>query len=193
MKEIRIAEIRAEKTTTGILSDKKENLHLAGMPIVYEQPTVIKDPAGSFTEIIKRGALDDADISDTRLLYNHDLNKVPLARTPKTMILTKGPAGLEMAAMLPDTEEARAVHTAVDRGDLNGMSFAFVVPPGGDKWDMRTKTREIFKIKKILEISVVPFPAYPQSSVEARTAVNASGETAKTRIAVNKLLMKGIN
>jgi hypothetical protein len=185
MKEIRIAEIRAEKDT--------DNLHLAGMPIVYEKPTVINDPAGSYTEIIKRGALDDADISDTRLLYNHDLNKIPLARTPKTMTLTKSPAGLVMAAMLPDTEEARAIHTAVERGDLSGMSFAFVIPPGGDRWDLRTKTREILKIKKILEISVVPFPAYPESSVEARTAVKASSEVAKTKIAVNKLLMRGIN
>jgi len=188
MKEIRICEIRAEAPAGA------EGLYLAGRPIVYEAPTVINDPAGAYTEIIRRGALDECDISDARLMYNHDLNKVPLARTPKTMTLTKSPSGLDMAAQLPDTEEARAVHTAVARGDLSGMSFAFVVAPGGDKWDLRSKTREIFKIKKILEISVVPFPAYPQASVEARAAVLACGDVERGRaiIALNKIIMKGI-
>ena len=186
MKEIRITEIRAENPAGS------EALTLTGRPIVYDTPTVINDPAGAYTEIIKRGALDDTDISDTRLMFNHDLNRVPLARTPKTMQLVKSPAGLEMSAELPDTEEARAVYTAVMRGDLTSMSFAFVVPPGGDKWDLRKKTREILKIKKILEVSVVPFPAYPQASVEARAAMQAidSGKRKQAIIAANKILFK---
>ncbi len=188
MKELRYCEIRAGAAAGA------EALILEGRPIIYDQPTTIYDPAGAYTEIIRRGALDDTDISDARLLYNHDLSKVPLARTPKTMQLTKSPAGLEMAAQLPDTEEARAVYTAVRRGDLSGMSFAFVVPQGGDKWDMRTKTREIFKIKKILEVSVVPFPAYPQASVEARAAMRAFDDPARRRaiIATHKILAKEV-
>jgi len=186
MKEVRICEVRAESPAG------TETLKLTGRPIVYDTPTVINDPAGAFTEIIRRGALDDTDISDTRLLYNHDLNRVPLARTPKTMQLTKSPAGLDMAAQLPETPEARAVYTAVTRGDLTGMSFAFVVPPGGDKWETRTKTREVFKIKKILEVSVVPFPAYPTASVEARAAVQTLSSDARKQaiIAANKILLR---
>jgi HK97 family phage prohead protease len=184
MKEIRIAEIRAEAPAGA------DSLVLTGRPIVYDQPTVINDPAGSYTEIIRRGALDETDISDTRLMYNHDLSKVPLARTPRTMQLSKSQAGLEMAAQLPDTGEARSVYTAVERGDLSGMSFAFVVPPGGDKWDLRSKTREIFKIKKILEVSVVPFPAYPQASVEARAAMQGSDERKQAIRTANKILLK---
>ncbi|MDR2899011.1 MAG: HK97 family phage prohead protease, partial [Clostridiales bacterium] len=101
MKEFRYCEIRAEAA-----ADAK-GLRLEGRPIVYDQPTTINDPKGAFTEIIRRGALDSADISDCRLLYNHDLNKVPLARTPKTMQLDLSTAGLGMVADLPDTEEAR--------------------------------------------------------------------------------------
>lgn len=164
MKEIRIAEILA-KDPAGTKS-----LILCGRPIVYDTPTTIHDPAGEYTEIIKRGALDSADLSDVRLLYNHDLNKVPLARTPKTMQLTVDPAGLKFNAALPETEEARAVYEAVKRGDLTGMSFAFKVPEGGDTYDPRTNTRTITKIEKVLECSVVPFPAYPTTSVEARSA-----------------------
>ena len=143
------------------------------MPIVYDKPTVIDSPAGQYTEIIRRGALDNADVSDVRLLYNHDLNKVPLARTPKTMQLNKSAAGLEMIASLPDTAEARGVYAAVERGDLSGASFAFKVPKGGDRWNRETRTREILKIEKVYEISVVPFPAYPETSLEARAALDA--------------------
>ena len=77
MKEIRITPINAESRATDPAG--KESLVLTGLPIVYDMPTVINDPKGQYVEIIKRGALDGADLSDARLLYNHDLNKVPLA------------------------------------------------------------------------------------------------------------------
>ena len=153
MKEIRVTEIRAEAPA----GDK--SLILCGRPIVY----------------------DGADLSDVRLLYNHDLNKVPLARTPKTMQLAVGPAGLSFRAALPETAEARAVYEAVKRGDLTGMSFAFKVPEGGDTYDPATNTRVITRIEKVLECSVVPFPAYPSTSVEARGAQSASLKTLKLR------------
>ena len=113
MKEIRIAELRA------IESPVDDNaLILEGRPLVYDQPTVIKEKFGSFIEVIRAGALDGADLSDTRLLYNHDLSRIPLARKPKTMRLSVDQAGLRMVALLPDTEEGRSVYTAVKRGDL---------------------------------------------------------------------------
>ena len=191
MKEIRISEIRASAAAG------TDNLILTGRPIVYNEPTSISDPEiglDIFTEIIHVGALDRADIADTRLLYNHDSSRIPLARTPRTLQLTIDQAGLCMTAQLPNTEEARAVYTAVERGDLSGMSFAFVVPEGGDSWEVgiKTRTRHIFKIKKIYEISVVPYPAYSTTSVEARTALQAFNTTERKRsiIALNQLLAK---
>lgn len=175
MKEIRVTEIRAEAPA----GDK--SLILCGRPIVYDTPTVIHDPAGEYIEIIRSGALDGADLSDVRLLYNHDLNKVPLARTPKTMQLAVDPAGLSFHAALPETAEARAVYEAVKRGDLTGMSFAFKVPKGGDTYDPATNTRVITRIEKVLECSVVPFPAYPATSVEARSAQSACLKTLELR------------
>lgn len=189
MKELRICEIRANDPAGS------DGLILEGRPIVYDQPTTINDPAGKYIEIIRSGALDQADISDARLLYNHDLNKVPLARTPKTMQLTKDPAGLKMVASLPDTTEAKSVHTAVMRGDLSGMSFAFKVPVGGDSYDAATNTRTINKIEKVYEISVVPFPAYPQTSVEARAAMKDIKDDplrAAAKIRINQILMKEV-
>lgn len=186
MKEIRLAEIRATDPAGN------ESHILTGVPIVYDTPTTIQDPAGAYIEIIKRGALDDADLSDVRLLYNHDLNKVPLARTPNTMQLKLSPAGLEFTAALPDTEDARSVYEAVKRGDLSGMSFAFKVPVGGDSYDPATNTRTITKIEKVLECSVVPFPAYPTTSVEARSVQETSRSHYKARqqskILINQIL-----
>lgn len=166
MKEIRIAEIRATEPT----ADGANALILTGRPILYDTPTKINDGSGSYTEIISRGALDGADLSDVRLLYNHDLSKVPLARTPKTMALAVDAQGLTLRAELPDTAAAKEVYAAVQRGDLSGMSFAFKVPEGGDSYDPATNTRTIRQIAKVYECSVVPYPAYPTTSIEARSA-----------------------
>ena len=186
MKEIRIAEIRADAPAGA------ESLYLVGMPIVYDTPTKINDPAGEYIEIIKRGALDGADLTDVRLFYGHDLTKVPLARTPRTMQLEVTPAGLQMRAALADTTDAKTVYEAVKRGDLSGMSFAFKVAPGGDQYDPATNTRTINKIAKVLECSVVAFPAYPTASVEARSAQAAEKQRLADRkaakILVNQIL-----
>ena len=71
-----------------------------------------------------------------------------------------------------DTEnntEAKSLYSAVQRGDLDGMSFMFAVD--GDKWDEIESdhpTRTITKIAKVFEVSAVTFPAYEQTSITAR-------------------------
>ena len=185
MKETRIAEIRAADPAG------PSGMVLEGRPIVYGVPTTINDPAGKFTEVIERGALDGADMGDCHLFYNHDANRVPLARTPRTMQLKVGPAGLDMVAELPDTPGARDVYEAVKRGDLSGMSFAFTVPEGGDSYDRETNTRTIHRIAKVYEVSVVPFPAYPSTSVEARAQMRDADERRHLVIACNRILFQG--
>ncbi|MGG3524874.1 HK97 family phage prohead protease [Bacillus pseudomycoides] len=191
MKELRVAELRAADPAGD------SSLILNGRPIVYDQPTTIKAPFGEYIEIIKRGALDKADLSDIRLLYNHDMSKIPLARTPKTMSFALDSAGLTMRAELPETEEGKSVYTAVRRQDLSGMSFAFKVPEGGSQFDAKTNTRTISKIEKVYEFSVVPFPAYPQTSIEARSAIETAmqkynaPERQQALINLNKILFKG--
>lgn len=168
MKETRTAEIRA--------SQINDAMTIEGRAIVFDQPTQINDPVGSYTEIIRSGALDGADLSDVRLLFNHDLNRVPLARTPKTMTLSVDPVGMTIRATLPATESAREVYESVKRRDLTGMSFAFKVPEGGDTYDPKTNTRTINSIEKVYECSIVQYPAYGQTSVEARSVMTESQE-----------------
>lgn len=187
MKEIRTAEIRA---TDPAGSDA---LILEGTPIVFDSPAEIASPAGSYIEVIEARALDGVDLSDVRLLYNHNADKVPLARTPKTMQLSVTPAGVKMRAALPDTAEARSVYEAVKRGDLSGMSFAFTVPEGGSTFDAATNTRTISRINKVYECSVVAFPAYPETSVEARAQMQNAQAKQKLKIMCNQILKRSFN
>lgn len=191
MKEIRSCEIRASES-----ADNSEALIIQGTPVVFDTATVIKSAYGDYTEIIKRGALDDCDMSDSRLLYNHDLGRLPYAKTPRTLNFSVENDGLHMRATLPSTEDGRALYEAIKRGDLSGMSFGFTVPNDGSHFDAKTNTRTITKISKIYEVSVTPFPAYETTKVstEARDAMKASKETYKLKqdlkIMCNKIYMK---
>lgn len=190
MKETRTIEIRAEQ------QENEKELVITGIPVVFDTPTTINDPLGSYTEIITRSALEGVNLSDTRLLYNHDMSKIPLARTPKTMELSINDKGLNMRAVLPDTEEGKSVYTAVKRGDLTGMSFSFKCDKGGSQYDSKTNTRTISKISKLYECSVVPFPAYQSTSVEARSQIDEAKENEikkeKLKIKINQILRRTI-
>lgn len=198
MKEYRIAELRTAES-----ADSKD-LVLAGTPVLFNVPATITEPAGEkFVEVILPGALDGADLTDVRLLYNHDASRIPLARTPRTMSLSVTEKGLEMVAHLPSTEEAKAVYESVKRGDLSGMSFAFVVADDGDSYESITDfdgsytvKRTIRKIKKLYECSVCIFPAYPQTSVEARGFISMqekiNNEKQKAKCLINSILLKRI-
>lgn len=167
-KEIRFFpfEVRAEE-------NEQNGKHITGQPIVYNERTDL----GWYDEIIDEGALDNTDLKDVRLLVNHDTNMIPLARsrnnnTNSTMQLEIVPnAGLAMRANL-DTERnatANALYSAVERGDISGMSFMFIVDK--DSWeniDTDHPTRHVRSISKVFEVSAVTFPAYDATSISAR-------------------------
>jgi len=147
--------------------------HLTGHAAVFNSPT---DIAGYFEEVIERGAFDGCDLTDVPFFVNHRENKIPLARSRNnngnsTMKLTVDLTGLAMDARV-DTEnnqEARAVYSAVERGDVTGMSFAFRVKE--QKWenlDSDYPVRRILKIGKVYEVSVVNDPAYEETDISAR-------------------------
>lgn len=159
-------EVRAEDTDNGAI--------LTGRPIVYNSRTNL----GGFDEIIDSGALDDADLTDVRFLVNHDISKIPLARSRRnngnsTMQLTPDMLGLSLDWVRLDTEnnaDARALYSAVRRGDISGMSFMFSID--GERWeDLESDhpTRHITKIGSVVEISAVTFPAYDTTTIDARS------------------------
>lgn len=158
-------EVRAEETENGNI--------ITGRPIVYNSRTDL----GFFDEIIESGALDNTDLTDVRFLVNHDVSKIPLARSRRnngnsTMHLTVDALGMGIRVTL-DTEnnnEARALYSAVQRGDITGMSFMFGVR--GEKWDDLESdhpTRRITDISTVVEVSAVTFPAYDATEINARS------------------------
>ncbi|AID02920.1 peptidase U35 [Staphylococcus xylosus] len=188
MKEIRSAQITTDES--------QDEMILEGTPIVFDKPAIINTPTGSYTEVVKRSALDGLKLNDTRLLVSHDMNRIPLAKSPKTMDLWVDDVGLHMRAVLPNTEEARSVFQAVSRADMTGMSFGFTCSNQGNDYDVNTRTRTINKIDKVLEFSIVNYPAYQEASVEARNQIQEAEirqqQYNQAKINLNKLFIKGI-
>lgn len=162
-------EIRAEKKEG---EENKGKYTLYGLPIVFDSKTDI----GWFDEIIERGALDKTDLKDVRFLVNHDMSKIPLARSRNnnensTMRLKKTDKGLEVEIDLDadNNSEARNLYSAVTRGDINGMSFMFGID--GEEWENLESdhpTRRIKSISTVVEVSAVTFPAYEATEIYAR-------------------------
>lgn len=157
------------------IDDDEEGSIIEGTPIVFNQDTKLQDWAGEYIERIDSHALDDADLKDVRLFINHDVDKIALARTKNgrgTMSFSIDDEGMHIKANL-DTEnnaEARSLYSAIKRGDMDGMSFMFRIQD--QEWkDLETDlpTRVIKKISIVHEVSVVNFPAYPQTSIDARS------------------------
>jgi HK97 family phage prohead protease len=173
-KEKKQLESRSYMCEVRALDDSEEKGSvITGRPIVYESVTDL----GWFDEVIDRGALDGADLTDVRFLVNHDISNIPLARSRRnngnsTMQLSTDYEGMTISASL-DTEnnsEARALYSAVKRGDVTGMSFMFSIDE--ESWEnleSEHPTRHIIKIGSVVEVSAVTFPAYDSTSINARS------------------------
>ena len=158
-------EIRAEQ-------NEDEVGIVTGRPIVYNSRTDL----GYFDEIIERGALNGADLRDVRFLVNHDLSKIPLARSRNnnansTMQMTIDEQGMLIRVNLDlkNNSEARNLYSAIERGDITGMSFMFAVDD--EEWtelESEHPTRHIKKISSVVEVSAVTFPAYEDTEISVR-------------------------
>lgn len=159
-------EVRAEETDNG------EKI-ITGRPIVYGSRTNI----GPFDEVIEPGALDNTDLTDVRFLVNHNTDMIPLARSRRnngnsTMKMTPDYQGLNLDFVKLDVENnttSRALYSAVNRGDLTGMSFMFSVDD--EEWENLESghpTRHIRAISSVVEVSAVTFPAYDATEINAR-------------------------
>lgn len=149
---------------------------IEGVPIVFNQDTHISTWSGDFIERIDAHALDEADLKDVRLFINHDTGKIALARSKNgkgTMSMEIKEDGLHIRAALDveNNQEARSLHSAIKRGDMDGMSFMFRIKD--QEWlnlESETPTRVVKKISIVHEVSVVNFPAYQGTSINARSS-----------------------
>lgn len=182
-------EVRAEE-------NEQHGTYITGTPIVFGQETDL----GWYREKIDKDALTETDLKDVRFLIGHNDRGIPLARSRNnnensTMQMTVTDRGMEIRVDL-DTEnnaEARALYSAVKRGDMSGMSFAFTVDK--DSWediDTDTPKRTIMSVRKVFEVSAVAFPAYEGTDIQAASegstldSVRASLESARRAAAEDR-------
>ena len=144
-----------------------EELRVDGMPVVFETPTLIAEIDGvKFYEVIDRNALNDANMSD--VVLNIDHQGKPAAKTKnKTLELRLSNEGLFMSADLSKNATGRELYEEIQNGFFNKMSFAFTVRQ--DSYDKAKRTRRIEKIDRLYDVSAVTFPAYQETSIQARS------------------------
>lgn len=152
--------------------DENERGIIEGRAIVYDSTTDL----GWFSETIERDALKNTDLKDVRFLVNHDTSMIPLARSRNnndnsTMQLIVDEKGLKIRVKLDieNNSDARNLYSAIERGDITGMSFMFTIR--GEKWEDENTDhpkRTITDIEKVFEVSAVTFPAYEETEINAR-------------------------
>jgi HK97 family phage prohead protease len=169
------AEVRAVDTTDG-------SLRIAGYAATFN-----KEADGlNFREVIAPGAFTRAlDTQDpVFLLVNHDMEGIPLASTQSgTLQLRQDANGLFIEAELdPANPRAQELTSALRRGDMDKMSFAFTVQPDGQTRDAGLRT--ITEIDRLFEVSVVTLPAYSSTSVGMRSQADTDLDLAKRKLKI---------
>jgi len=155
-----VADIRSVATEDG-------SLKIGGYAATFNQEA----DGLNFREVIAPGAFTRTLASDQPmfLLVNLDFESLPSAATKSgTLVLAEDKVGLRMEATLdPANPRAQELASALTRGDVDKMSFAFTVADGGDTREggLRTLTD-----LDLYEISVVTMPAYSSTSVGMRKA-----------------------
>lgn len=141
---------------------------------------------GYFEEVIAPGAFDDALSQDVRALVDHDTGRVIGRTKAGTLRMKQDDTGLAVEIDLPDTSDGRDLATLIERGDVSGMSFGFVVTK--ETWDetMEPPMRTIQALD-LREVSVVAFPAYDDTSIAMRSLEKSREMTKAERAEHNRL------
>lgn len=162
MKEKRI--INVEFRTP---ENNEDKMIIEGYAITFNSPAT-----HGYTEIISERALDNCDMSDVPLKYNHEDSHLIMARTRNNSLeLKRDEKGLFIRAELLDTQSNIDIYKSIKAGLIDKMSFAFTVR--GDEYDYDTDTRKILDIDKLYDVSVVDIPFYDSTSVFARNVDNS--------------------
>jgi HK97 family phage prohead protease len=148
---------------------------LVGYAAVFDSPS---EPL-PWTEYVRSGAFRKTinDGADVRLLIDHE--GIPLARTRSgTLKLQEDEVGLRVEAQLDETNpDAARVMSALKRGDLSQMSFAFRTVK--DSWSENRTVRDLKEVQ-LFDVSVVTYPAYEQTVAELRRAKHTNPDTVST-------------
>lgn len=162
-----------------IRSANEEERTVAGVAAVFNR----EQPMGWYIESIDPHAFDETDMSETILNLNHNDDIILAGAKNHSLQLEAREDGLHMPyARFVNTTQGRDTFTLVSEGLIDKMSFAFTVDE--DEWEERDgkEYRRILKIGKLYDVSLVVFPAYPQTSVGLRKGEEEDELVKKHRI-----------
>lgn len=166
------------------LEDNDEKRYIVGYALKFNTES---ENLGGFVEKIDSRALESANLSDVRALFNHDANMVLGRSKAGTLKLEVDELGLKYTIDPPDTSFARDLMESMGRGDIDQSSFGFTLnyDNGGDEWEYDENrdlyVRTIREFKDIFDVSVVTYPAYTatESVVAQRGLANHKNELEK--------------
>jgi HK97 family phage prohead protease len=156
-------ETRIVEVTEFEVREDGDGMRLEGYAALFNSRS---ENLGGFTETIKPGAFRASlrARNDIKLLWNHDTGAVLGSTRAGTLTLTEDDRGLRVSAMLPNTSYGRDARELVSRGDVSAFSFGFSMPTrGGDEWSA-DGTERVLKSVRLHEVSLVAFPAYPETA-----------------------------
>ena len=143
---------------------------ISGYAVKWEQLSGKLGWMTRFQEKFLRGAFADSIQGDSqKMLWNHNTDMVVGSTKSGTLRITEDEVGLRFENDLPESDWGNNVYQAIKRGDVDGVSFGFKML--GEEWDETDPDNLIRSVTKakLFEVSPTPFPAYPQSEVQART------------------------
>ena len=159
---------RLLNTTIEIRKEENEDkMILEGKAVTFESPETYDVE----TEVIDKGALNECDMSDVVLRYNHNDNQYTLARTRnKSLKLDLREDGLYFTAELIPTTTNKDAYLMVKEGLVDKCSFAFTIKDYS--YDEKTRTLRILAIDRLFDVAIVDFPFYSDTSVEVKRSLD---------------------
>jgi HK97 family phage prohead protease len=149
-----------------------ESRTIRGYGIVFNKESVDLRAGGRvFREVIRPEAMQGIDMSRMLAMHNHDSNRLIGNAASGTMRTGVDATGVWYEVDLPDSPTGQDVFVSVQRGDTQGSSFQFTIAPDGERWSMRggKAFREVTKFGGVYEMGPVSEPAYPDTSIGARS------------------------
>lgn len=145
--------------------DLGEPLKIRGYAAVFNQ---LSEELMWFRERIIPGAFKNSLKNDVRALVSHDSSRI-LGRTKSgTLTLREDEHGLYTEITPPNTTLGHDTVESIKRGDLDQMSFGFNVVNARWAVEDGKDIRELLEVD-LFDVSVVAFPAYPQTEVSVRS------------------------
>lgn len=168
-----LIEVRAVSLDGQDDSPDKGKMIIEGKAISFnDKITLFKMDGIEYHEIIAKGALDGADITECFLKYNHSDHVMGMARTKNgTLQIFVRDDGVYIRAELANTSGGRDLYELVKRGDIDKMSFSFTIAE--EEYDALDHTWTVKKIGKLYDVAAVTVPAYQNTFLTARRLEDA--------------------